>query len=68
MDVREDGIKTGWMLERMELRQDGCNRMDVREDGIKTGYCASNSENGGLMLDQRMWNRRMQQNKIINML
>ena len=56
------------MLERMELRQDGCNRMDVREDGIKTGYCASNSENGGLMLDQRMWNRRMQQNKIINML
>ena len=26
MDVREDGIKTGWMLERMELRQDGCKR------------------------------------------
>ena len=58
-------------LEKMKTKQDGCKRIKtgwMLEDGIKTGYCASNSENGGLMLDQRMWNRRMQQNKIINML
>ena len=54
-------------LEKIEARQDG-SKKGWMQNWVDTTQDEKGWTKGGLMLDQRMWNRRMQQNKIINML